>query len=103
MISVVVSFGRNCHICNDFELKEIVMGKDKMVDKEIEKLAKQASEEMDAYVKETGRMGVGLVYAIILGVSAKLSDIFNPEDVVTAFEMLAKQLRDLVDKVDETH
>ena len=79
------------------------MVKDKMSDKEIEKLAPKASEEMSAYVKETGRIGVGLVYAIILGMSAKLSDIFNPEDVVTAFEKLTEQLRGLLDKMDETH
>ena len=73
---------------------------DKKREAKIKELAQEASDDIEAYVKESGRIGVGLIYAVMLGVTENLCDVFNPEDVTVAFEKLAGQLRGMSDAMD---
>ena len=100
MINVVVGFGHDCRVHKPINLQEVIT-MDKKKEAKIKKLAQEASDNVDAYVKESGRIGVGLVYAVLLTVSEKLCDIFNPEDVIVAFEKLTEQLRGLSDAMDK--
>ena len=73
---------------------------DKKREAKIKELAQEASDDIEAYVKESGRIGVGLIYAVMLGVTENLCDVFNPEDVTVAFEKLTGQLRGMSDAMD---
>jgi len=70
-------------------------------DKKVKEMAKDASARVDQYVKETGRVGVGISYGVLLHTLDKLTDVLQPEDVTVAVEMLAKELRGFLEEADE--
>ena len=74
-----------------------------MTNEEMERLANEASKEMSDYIEKTGNLHVGLAYATILSTIAQLSIMVNPDDLVAAMEMVTKQVKGFVDKIDEEH
>ena len=74
-----------------------------MTSEEMERLANEASKEMSDYIEKTGNLHVGLAYATILSTIAQLSLLVDPDDLVAAMEMVTKQVKGFVDKIDEAH
>lgn len=72
-----------------------------MTDERAEELADAGASGLATYVEETGRLGVGIVHNMLLEVVSKLSNIFRPEDIVTAMEMLTNTLKGFLKEIDE--
>lgn len=74
-----------------------------MTSEEMERLANEASKEMSDYIEKTGNLHVGLAYATILSTIAQLSLLVDPDDLVAAMEMVIKQVKGFLSKIDEEH
>jgi len=76
--------------------------KDKeMTDETVDRVAQEAADKVDEYVKKTGRIGVNVSHTVFIGAAGKLADIFSAEDITVAAEMAAKTLKGFLEEAEE--
>lgn len=71
-----------------------------MTEEEMDDVVKKVSDNLDKYVKETGRTGVGVAHAIFIGAAGELASVLSAKDVVTGAEMATESLRTFLEDAE---